>query len=354
MNVYYDKKRGTYYVKVTKDGVTHFKRGFATEKEAVIECSKFLLTPKQFKQKHNLLRFEDINTFFYDYMCNSYRATSVYRYMSILRKYIYPFFNCIIISKLTNAVLDKYIKHIKSLAYRDKHNILFMTRLYMKFAADYGLSESVDINRIYLRKNSLFFTKKKFDFYTNDEYTAFRSHISDPIMMLIFDLLFYYGLRISELRGLTHSDINLKLKYIDINKTLSNKTASKKAIIMPVKTSNSLRTLPLSESTISLYSSLFKRPNHKSFIFLSGVRDNKVIGESTIKRYQVLTCSKCSLRVIKIHEFRHSCATNLIFNNFRAHDVAAWLGHSVTMTLDTYSHFFPDAKRNIADFINKQ
>ena len=66
------------------------------------------------------------------------------------------------------------------------------------------------------------------------------------------------------------------------------------------------------------------------------------------KKYEELS----KLRHIKLHKFRHSCATELINKGFSPEQVAAWLGHSSSeVTLKTYFHLFP--KMKIANFYNK-
>ena len=56
------------------------------------------------------------------------------------------------------------------------------------------------------------------------------------------------------------------------------------------------------------------------------------------KKYEELS----KLRHIKLHEFRHSYATELINKGFSPEQVAAWLGHSSSeVTLKTYFHLFP-------------
>ena len=64
------------------------------------------------------------------------------------------------------------------------------------------------------------------------------------------------------------------------------------------------------------------------------------------------------LRVIRTHDFRHSCASLLINNGANIMIVAKYLGHAkIDETLNTYSHLFQskldDAVRTINDVINE-
>ena len=53
---------------------------------------------------------------------------------------------------------------------------------------------------------------------------------------------------------------------------------------------------------------------------------------------------KVGLKVIRIHDFRHSCASLLINNSANVTLVAKYLGHTkIEETLNTYSHMFSTA-----------
>ena len=91
------------------------------------------------------------------------------------------------------------------------------------------------------------------------------------------------------------------------------------------------------------------------FLFKSSFTNYKVIGETTIKRMLVYYCNKANLKVIKIHEFRHSCATFLINQDVDPKDIASRLGHSSPdITLRYYAHLLPVRKEKVKEVINKK
>ena len=60
---------------------------------------------------------------------------------------------------------------------------------------------------------------------------------------------------------------------------------------------------------------------------------------------------KAGLRVIRTHDFRHSCASLLINNGANIMIVAKYLGHTkIDETLNTYSHFF---KSDLYDIVSQ-
>ena len=60
------------------------------------------------------------------------------------------------------------------------------------------------------------------------------------------------------------------------------------------------------------------------------------------------------LRAIRLHDFRHSCASLLISKGASVTLVARYLGHSkIEETLNTYSHMFESDLNNLIDTINE-
>ena len=77
--------------------------------------------------------------------------------------------------------------------------------------------------------------------------------------------------------------------------------------------------------------------------------------KTTIRRNLTNYSEKAGLHYIKIHEFRHSCATYLINKNVDPKDIASWLGHSsVDITLRVYAHLLPVRKEKVKNVIKKR
>jgi integrase len=63
---------------------------------------------------------------------------------------------------------------------------------------------------------------------------------------------------------------------------------------------------------------------------------------------------KASMRRITFHDLRHTHASLLLKNNVHPKVVSERLGHSsIQITLDTYSHLFPNMRVDAADGIGK-
>ena len=74
--------------------------------------------------------------------------------------------------------------------------------------------------------------------------------------------------------------------------------------------------------------------------------------------YRDKYAEKAGIRRIRLHDFRHSCASLLINNGANIMIVAKYLGHAkIDETLNTYSHLFQskldDAVQTINQVINE-
>ena len=94
----------------------------------------------------------------------------------------------------------------------------------------------------------------------------------------------------------------------------------------------------------------YKGLNQNYFIF----GNSKPISKEKITKRKNLNCKLSNVKQIRIHDFRHSCASLLINNSASITLVAKYLGHSKTdETLNTYSHMFKNTLIDIVNIIEK-
>ena len=68
---------------------------------------------------------------------------------------------------------------------------------------------------------------------------------------------------------------------------------------------------------------------------------------------RTLIANKAGLKSIRLHDFRHSCASLLINNGANVTLVAKFLGHTkIEETINTYSHMFSTALDNVVSIID--
>lgn len=85
------------------------------------------------------------------------------------------------------------------------------------------------------------------------------------------------------------------------------------------------------------------------------VSDAKLIADSNIYLRRTKLAILAGLKVIRIHDFRHSCALLLINNGANFTLVAKYLGHTkIEETLNRYSHMYQNRLENIVQLIEVQ
>ena len=330
--------------------------------------SKKFLTKKEATESEALKRIE-----FNDYKgsrCSITIKDAFYQYVNLkqvrkqtklkeynLFKYLQPIENM----KINLFYKDDYLKYksyLDSLEYTlgYKNKILGLLKRIITYSAKYYGTSSTVLSFIenYKHVNEM---QKEMDCFTLNEYKLFRSNINDLNHQTFFDLLFYLGLRRGECQGLQFKDLDIANKKISINKTLTTKIKGEKWTISPPKTKNSIRVLPLTENIynelIMIKNNAKKYSNYSPEWFIFGY--THPYPESTIDMYKNKYCDLADLRHIRIHDFRHSCATYLLSElNAPIERVSRFLGHSsIKITVDTYYHIKDNTLKELVDLMNK-
>ncbi len=192
------------------------------------------------------------------------------------------------------------------------------------------------------------FKTKHMNFWTIEEFNRFMCYVRKPRNKVIFDTLYWTGLRVGELLALTPDDIDMSEHTIRVNKTY--KRYHSQDIISPPKTKKSNRVVFIHDSLLE---------ELKEYI-----KNNPQIGHDerlfpicfySIRDTMMRTCRKAGVKRIKIHDLRHSHASFLINMNVTPLIVSERLGHEkVETTLNIYSHLYPDVQRKLAEELEKE
>ena len=200
--------------------------------------------------------------------------------------------------------------------------------------------------------------KKEMDFYEPQEFFQYISVIDDLRDKCLFETLYYCGLRRSEARGLQWRHIDFKNHTLTIAQqvlNLAGNNASSSWYIASPKTESSNRTIPVPEVLLKDLAEL-KKSNER---FSKFKQTWFVFGDDVpVTYHQIYSrnnnyCKKAGLRHIRIHDFRHSCASALISAAAPITAVSNYLGHSeTTETLETYTHLVKKDYANVPKFFD--
>lgn len=124
------------------------------------------------------------------------------------------------------------------------------------------------------------------------------------------------------------------------------------------KTRTSYRTIPMPDILVNDLKALkeeckkIKGFNEKRFFVFGGPVP---LHTDVLRTKKKEFAEKAGIRVIRIHDFRHSCASLLIDSGANITLVAKYLGHSkIDETLNTYSHMYQNRLENIVQIIEVQ
>ena len=354
MPVYKDKDAGTWFVKFYYTDYTgakkqKFKRGFARRKDAQAWEAEFLakLAPDPGMPFSRLqgLYLEDLKT---------NRKETTYRTReNRIKLWIQPYFNSQPVNSITPADVRKWQNDLRSATGRGGKqlsqayisNLVEQLSTIFNYAVRfYGLSQ----NPVRIAGNPGSRKARSLNFWTPEEYQRFSQTFQpDEWQRVIYDVLYYTGIRSGELLALTPADLDLAAGELHVNRTYH--VIDGKDVLTAPKTPKSIRTVTLPKFLVEEIQGHMKR--------LYGLRKHDRIFPlhdvyiRTLFRQKI---RKAGLREIRLHDLRHSHASLLIDLGFSALLVAERLGHeSVSTTLDIYSHLFPSKQSEVAERLER-
>lgn len=333
--------------------VQYESQKYMTLKEAKEQEAIYRLKVSENKINRSNVTFKDIKLEYYEYMKPKIKPQSIVKYKT-LYSYLEPI-DSLKVNELDLTIYNRLFNDInnRELTPVYKNKILGMLRALIKYSNKYYNTSDEMLK--FIENVSVADSKKEMDYYDYDEYMKFRSVIDDPEWLLWFDMLYFLGLRKGELQSISFLDIDFIKKEVSINKTLTTKLKDTEFYISSPKTKNSNRILPIPDRIITqLEQQLNKYKQYSNFsmkwFVFGGVSPFK---DTNISNKNIMYSKRANLRTIRLHDFRHSCASLLINQNMPITLVSRYLGHAKTsITLDTYSHMYKSDLNTLTDYIN--
>ena len=297
--------------------------------------------------------FEEVINSFTDYCSLTLKKQTAYNKSLYIHKYISAFFDTTkpiqTVLSLTNIEAFKIWLSKKEISRSHVNKILGLLRSLIDFACDrerlkyeYGTK----IKRLLNKVSETSKVKDKLKYWTNEERDKFYSTFEDKDKFkMLFRVCYECALRLGELIALKWEDVDFEKHTISINKScdnLGNITMPKNmASCSEVSISEKL-CIDLQEYKKEWYAS------NEDFIFFA----NKRTSRTTIRREMDAHIKLAGVPKISPHGLRHSCASRMINAGCDALLVSKHLRHASTqMTLDTYSHLFPNRTKGLIDKI---
>lgn len=329
-------------------------KGYDTKKEAELEEAKFRIKIQEKKVSFNNITFDDVFKEYIEYKSKSVKVQTLNK-IKDLYKHFEPIKN-IKVNDLELNTYNKFTLYIeqKGNTVNWNNKVLNLLRSLINYSHKYYNTSDTILAFIENYKEVNPF-KKEMQFFTYEEFQKFISVIEEFEYKTFFEVLYYLGLRQGEACSLTWSDIDFNKKEVNINKTITTKLKGQLYTISSPKTKKSNRILPipkkLLESLKIMKNNAMKKKYFKETWFVFG--DELPFRETTIQVRKNKYCKLAGVKQIRIHDFRHSCASFLIQNGASIVLVSKYLGHSkISITLDTYTHLYENELKKVSNLID--
>lgn len=182
------------------------------------------------------------------------------------------------------------------------------------------------------------------------EIVTFLEATKDSAYSALFYTALATGARRSELLALRWQDVDLIARQVSISRSLHHLAGGSYIFTQP-KTTKSNRTIALTPSNALILKSHWETAVARALMtgtavtkdtLVFGTLDNKPLRPNTVSRAWKNLARRAAVKVIRLHDARHTHASLLLKQGVHPKIVQERLGHaSIQITLDTYSHVAP-------------
>lgn len=347
MPAYKDEERKTWYAKFyfkDWDGKTKskMKRGFRTKKEALDYERDFISTHSGYSP--DLMMKDLIEKYLEDVHLHVRESTYLNKKRTI-ELHITPFFGNLKVSEVTTAHVREWQNQVIKSGYKPSTQLEWHTMLSTIF--NFGIRFCGVKNNPARLAGAIGHKKssKEIKFWTKEEFDRFIEVVDDPEYRFFFLTLYYSGMREGECLALKPKEDIIHGKYIIIDETFGK--VGKRYVFGPPKTPASARKITMPRLWWKEYDSFvsahYETPD-RLFRFMSISHLNNLL-----RKYGAMAGNP----PITLHDLRHSHASLLIEMQQNILLIAERLGHdSVSTTLETYGHLFPNKQHELADLLD--
>ena len=200
---------------------------------------------------------------------------------------------------------------------------------------------------------------QKPEIHTWDEYEIrrFLDAMKDSFYYPIFYLALFTGLRRSELLALRWQDVDSLYCQLYVSRSMHHLKTGEIIFRQP-KSAKGNRTVALSPSTIEMLREYRERQEAEAVLLGKSMTDNDLVFchpdgspllPGTISHAWDKAVRRSGLKVIRLHDARHTHASYMLKQGIHPKVVQERLGHSsIQVTLDTYSHVAPGIQEKAA------
>ena len=354
MSAHKTPSNGTWYVQFRYtdwkgERKNKLKRGFATKKEALAWERQFLM------QTH-----ADLNMTLASF-CELYeqdikpkqKLNTWLTKESIIQKKILPYLGKRKVSEITPRDIITWQNEMRKLtdSKGNPYSTTYLKTIHNQMSAIfnhavryYGLASNPAAKAGSMGEKEA----AEMDFWTKEEFLKVIDAMMDsPIHYYAYEMLYWCGIREGELFALTPADFNFENQTVTINK--SYQRIKGEDVITQPKTKKSNRIIQMPQ---------FLADEMKDYISrLYGVEpDTRLfqMSKHSLKYAMEKACKETGVKLIRVHDLRHSHVSLLIDLGFSALAIADRVGHESIDITYRYAHLFPTRQHEMADKLDTE
>lgn len=337
-----DKQRGTWMVRmshvdpVTGKRVQTCKRGFQTKREAQQWEAEHTVK----EDAHTAVTFREMDERLIAFK-NPKKETTKSQERSRVDKYM-PFADTPM-SKIKKTDLMEWFTDLsqQDIAISTKNYLIGVVKAVFKFGNEfYGLPNEA----AFLKKYRRLIKPESFNTWTPAEFNKFIKCVEADHYRNAFTVMFWTGMRRGEALALRSED------YKDGKLHIYHQLKYEKDGFMPLKTDSSERTIKVIEPVKALLDAIQADIDGNGFLF-GGEHPLPI---TNLQRAFTRAVTKSLVKPIRLHDLRHSFATNAIAQGANIVALSKYLGHStIQQTLQTYVHAIEKTDDELLNLMNE-
>lgn len=343
---------------ITKKKKEKCKKGFTSSAEAQIAAAEAERKLRAGIEEAPISLEDYLEVWINEYKKDVVRKNTLQQHMYSINKHILPYFKKILLKDVTPLRYQKFINHLTEQGYSKRTAEIVHTTFYNACdrAIILGKIEKNPCKNVVIKGTE---KKKELPFMDSDDIPKFlkTAYSYNYYYWLFFKVLIETGMRKGEAAALQWSDIDLKEKTININKTLDFAAKNKEELFGDPKTYNSKRVITISQSLANDLHFHMKIQNqnklslnelyHHDLNLALARTDGNFLPKSTLFNAMKRILKRAELPDMPIHALRHTHAVLLLESGAPMKYVQERLGHgSMQITADVYSHISKKIDQN--------
>lgn len=354
MPVYKDKNRGTWFSQFrykdwTGETKRMTKRGFSTKREAVEWEESFKV-----RLAGNLdMKMKDFIKIYEEEKLPRLKEVTKENKRYVIKDKILPYFGELPINKISSTDVIKWQNAL--LAYRDEegkpYSKSYLKKIHSELSAIFNHAVrfyKLPTNPAAQAGNIGSDNEIRMKFWTLDEYQKFiETMMYEPIYYYCFQVLYWLGLREGEALALLQSDFDFSNKTVSITKTYQE--IGTRHFVTSPKTAKSVRDVGIPDflcEELKEFFAMIPPDLIKERIFFG-------VSKSGLYKHMRKGSKEAGVKIIRIHDLRHSHVSLLIDMGYSAVAIADRVGHESIHITYRYAHLFPDKQKEMVSKLDQ-